>query len=201
MAYGHPGRDNQTSPAPTMMTNNVEVTRTYLQLTRRDELKPAQSSGARSETIQAVNCPASFYRYLYAEVGRFYHWTDRLPWTDEQIQAHLARPEITLWVMYCEGAPAGYFELERHSDGSIEIAYFGLIQEFLGRGLGKQLLTEAAEQAWRDGANRVWLHTCTLDDPAALPNYIKRGLVPFKEEKYFTTFSEEEARLGKWRKE
>jgi ribosomal protein S18 acetylase RimI-like enzyme len=179
----------------------IEVTRTYLQLTRRNELKPGRVDGSLAQTVQAVSCPASFYRYLYAEVGRFYHWTDRLPWTDEEIRAHLARPEITLWMIYYEGSPAGYFELERHLDGSTEIAYFGLIQEFLGLGLGKHLLTEAVERAWTDGADRVWLHTCTLDDPAALPNYLKRGLVPFKEEKYFTTISQEEARLGKWRKE
>jgi GNAT superfamily N-acetyltransferase len=88
--------------------------------------------------------------------------------------------------MYFEGSPAGYFELEKHDDGSIEIAYFGLLQEFLGRGLGKHLLSVAVEQAWSDGANRVWLHTCTLDDPAAMPNYIKRGFQPFNTEKYFT---------------
>ncbi|HSF23999.1 MAG TPA: GNAT family N-acetyltransferase [Blastocatellia bacterium] len=182
-------------------SKRIEVTRTYLQLTRPDELIPARAEGALTQTLHAVSCPASFYRYLYSEVGRFYHWTDRLPWSDKEIRAHLSRPEITLWVMYCDGSPAGYFELERHSDGSTEIAYFGLIQDFLGRGLGKRLLTEAVERAWTDGANRVWLHTCTLDDPAALPNYLKRGLVRFKEEKYFTTVSFEEARLGKWRKE
>lgn len=170
----------------------IEVTRTYLQLTRRDELKPSRVTHARHQTVQAVSCPPSFYRYLYAEVGRFYHWTDRLPWTDEAIQAHLARPEITLWVMYCEGSPAGYFELERHSDGSTEIAYFGLIQEFLGRGLGKHLLTAAAEQAWSEGPARVWLHTCTLDDAAALPNYLKRGFKPFKQEKYITQLAPDE---------
>jgi GNAT superfamily N-acetyltransferase len=95
-------------------------------------------------------------------------------------------------VMYDEGAPAGYFELERQADGSIEIAYFGLMQEFLGRGLGKHLLTVAAEQAWSDGANRVWLHTCTLDDAAAMPNYVKRGFKPFKQEKYFTQLAPDE---------
>ena len=178
----------------------IEVTRTYLQLTHTDELNAARLSEDRAEIVQVLNCQASFYRYLYAEVGRLYHWTDRLPWTDDEIRAHLARPAITLWVMVVEGAPAGYFELERHADGSIEIAYFGLLQEFLGRGLGKHLLTEAVARAWQQGANRVWLHTCTLDDPAALPNYLKRGFKPFKEEKYFATVSAEEEQQGKWRK-
>ena len=153
------------------------------------------------QVVEVPDCPASFYRYLYAEVGRLYHWTDRLIWTDEQTREHLARPAISLWVMYAAGAPAGYFELERHPDGSTEIAYFGLLQESLGRGLGKRLLTEAVDRAWEAGANRVWLHTCTLDDPAALPNYLKRGFKPFKEEKYTTIVSADEERAGKWRKE
>ena len=180
--------------------SRIEVTRTYLQLARPDDLKPARTDDAGIATAQARNCPASFYRYLYGEVGRLYHWIDRLSWTDNEIRAHLARPEITFWVMYGEGVPAGYFELERHADGSTEIAYFGLIQEFLGRGLGKHLLTEAVERAWQRDANRVWLHTCTLDDPAALPNYLKRGFQPFKQETYFTAVSEAEAQQGKWRK-
>jgi len=175
------------------------VTRTYLQLERPGDLNPARLEDPRIRIDRVAECPPSFFRYLYTEVGRFYHWIDRLPWTDEQIRAHLARPEITLWVMFSEGAPAGYFELEKHEDCSYEIAYFGLMQEFLGRGLGKHLLTEAVERAWSEGANRVWLHTCTLDDPAALPNYLKRGFVAFKEERYFTTVSVDEERQAKWR--
>ena len=178
----------------------TEVTRTYLHLARPEDLNTAHVGDSSLKIERVIDSPPSFYRYLYSEVGRFYHWTDRLPWTDEQIRSHLARPQITLWVMYCEGAPAGYFELERHEDGSIEIAYFGLIQEFLGRGLGKHLLTVAAEQAWHDGAKRVWLHTCTLDDAAALPNYLKRGFTPFKQETYIASISPEEAREGRWRK-
>jgi GNAT superfamily N-acetyltransferase len=177
----------------------IEVTRTYLQLTDADELNAANADD-RAQIIEVIDCPASFHRYLYGEVGRLYHWTDRLPWTDDETRAHLARPEIRLWVMVVAGAPAGYFELERHEDGSTEVAYFGLMQEYLGRGLGKHLLTAAVHQAWQTGANRVWLHTCTLDDPAALPNYLKRGFKPFKEEKYLTTVSAAEEQAGKWRK-
>jgi len=172
----------------------VEVTRTYLQLERPEDLLPAFIADPQIRIDRVVACPAAFYRFLYREVGRLYHWTDRLPWTDDKIREHLTRSEITLWVLYNEGAPAGYFELERHDDGSIEIAYFGLLPEFLGRGLGKHLLSVAAGQAWSDGANRVWLHTCTLDDPAAMPNYLKRGLKPFKQERYKTLLSAEEVR-------
>lgn len=86
--------------------------------------------------------------------------------------------------MTYDGETAGYFELRKCEDGSVEIAYFGLLPAFIGRGLGKHLLTCATEQAWAVGANRVWLHTCTLDDPAAKPNYLKRGFRPFKTEEY-----------------
>jgi GNAT superfamily N-acetyltransferase len=179
---------------------SVEVTRTYLQLTRPDDLKPSRVDDGNLRIEPVRECPASFYRYLYSEVGRLYHWVDRLVWTGEETRAHLAKAEITLWVMYYSGAPAGYFELERHEDGSTEIAYFGLIQEFLGRGLGKHLLSVAVERAWAGGANRVWLHTCTLDDPAALPNYLRRGFQPFRQETYLTTVTPEEEKQGKWRK-
>ena len=171
---------------------NIEVTRTYLQLLKPADLNSARVDDHRVRIDSVVDSPASFYRFLYAEVGRFYHWIDRLPWSDEDIRAHLERPEITLWVMYYQGSPAGYFELEKHDDGSTEIAYFGLLPEFIGRGLGKHLLSVAVEHAWSDGANRVWLHTCTLDDEAALPNYIKRGFQPFKTETYVTEVAPDE---------
>jgi GNAT superfamily N-acetyltransferase len=162
----------------------IEVTRTYLEMRSRSELKAARSDDPSVRIEQMPVCSPSFYRNLYVEVGKNYHWIDRLPWTDEQIAAHLNLPEITLWLMSFDAAIAGYFELRKCEDGSVEIAYFGLLPEFLGRGLGKHLLTCATEQAWADGANRVWLHTCTLDDPAALPNYLKRGFRPFKTEEY-----------------
>ncbi|HWN66413.1 MAG TPA: GNAT family N-acetyltransferase [Haliangium sp.] len=179
---------------------HIEVTRTYLQLARVEDFKPSRIDDERVRIEAVARCPASFYRFLYREVGRFYHWADRLGWTDDQIRTHLARPEITLWAMYAEGSPAGYFELERHGDGAFEIAYFGLLTEFFGRGLGKHLLSEAVERAWAAGANRVWLHTCTLDDPAALPNYKARGFTPFEQETYVTTVTPEEEQSGRWRK-
>ncbi|MFS8084916.1 MAG: GNAT family N-acetyltransferase [Acidobacteriota bacterium] len=167
-----------------MTPSTIEVTRTYLEMRDPAELQAARSDDPRIRIEQMHNCPASFFRYLYVEVGRSYRWLDRLPWTDEQILAHLKQPENTMWLMTYDGAPAGYFELRKCEDGSREVAYFGLLPEFLGRGLGKHLLTCAVEQSWSDGANRVWLHTCTLDGKAAMPNYLKRGFRPFKTEKY-----------------
>ena len=164
--------------------STIEITRTYLEMRDASELLAAHCDDPSVRVDQMDDCSPSFYRKLYVEVGQNYHWIDRLPWTDEQIAAHLRQPEVTLWLMTQDGATAGYFELRRCEDGSVEIAYFGLLPEFLGRGLGKHLLTCATRQAWADGANRVWLHTCTLDDPAALPNYLKRGFKPVKTEVY-----------------
>ena len=172
----------------------VEVKRTYLELTVRAQLE-ACATDVHSARIERVrDCPCSFFRYLYREVGRNYQWVDRLGWSDVEINAYLSRPGVSIWAMYQGGSPAGYFELSHSAeDGSTEIAYFGLLPDFIGRGLGKLLLARAIDEAWASGATRVWLHTCTLDDPAAMPNYLKRGFRPYKEETYRTTLAVEEA--------
>jgi len=164
----------------------ITVTRTYLEMTSPGDLKPAGSvqPGVRLEKLTA--CPWHFYRYLYTEVGRPHHWRDRLPWTEEQFREWLAGPSA-LWLLSVEGAPAGFFELRTHSDNSVEIAYFGLLPEFQARGLGKYLLSRAVEAAWAAGPSRVWLHTCTLDHPGALPNYLERGFRTVREERYEVT--------------
>jgi len=163
----------------------VEVERTYLQLRSPEALRAAPPPGSECRVEPMLECPPSFLRYLYAEVGRAYHWVDRLAWTDEQLRDRLARPEVSVHLLTVSGGPAGYFELERHpGDGSVEIAYFGLLPAFLGRGLGKFLLSEATMRAFEQGATRVWMHTCTLDDAAALPNYRARGFEPYRTETY-----------------
>ena len=166
------------------MTEEIEVTRTYLELNDRTGFRAARIDDDDIRVVRTARCTVSFYRYLYREVGERYHWRDRNNWNDETVQRNIDNPRIAIWVMYVAGVPAGYFELCRHADASVEIVHFGLLPEFMGHGLGKHLLTVATEEAWRDGARRVWLHTCSLDDKAALPNYLKRGYVPFREEKY-----------------
>lgn len=162
----------------------VEVLRTYLELADPETLRPAGCPDPQARVELVTACPPSFLRYLYAEVGRRYLWLDRLGWTDEQFADRFADPSVTLHLLSVAGARAGYFELERHGDGSVQVAYFGLLREFIGRGLGKYLLTRAVGEAFALGASRVWLHTCTLDDPAALPNYLARGFRKVREETY-----------------
>jgi len=165
----------------------VSVKRTYLEMTAADDLVPAATPDPEPPIERLDQCPPSFFRYLYAEVGRKYHWTDRLTWSDDRARIHLADPTVSLWLLGSPAAPAGYFELKRHEDDSVEIAYFGLMPDFTGRGWGKYLLTRAVQAAWETAPRRVWLHTCTLDHPAALPNYIRRGFRPFREETYTAT--------------
>jgi GNAT superfamily N-acetyltransferase len=161
----------------------IDAQRTYLEMTMR----PAEHRGlpdAACRLERVITCPPSFYRFLYAEVGRPWHWLDRLSWRDEMIKSHLDQQRLELWVLYCDGAPAGFAELKREDEGSVEIAYFGLLPEFLGRRLGGAFLSAVLDEAWRPGTRRVWLHTCTLDHPWALPNYLKRGFRVFREESY-----------------
>jgi GNAT superfamily N-acetyltransferase len=160
------------------------VVRTYLEMRSPGELRPATVPNPAPELNRLERCSVELFRYLYEEVGRAYRWTDRLSWSDETIRNYLDTPGISIWLMSVDSAPAGYFELREHEDRSVEIVYFGLLPESIGRGWGKFLLTRAVESAWQLGVERVWLHTCTLDHPAALPNYLKRGFRPVREEVY-----------------
>jgi GNAT superfamily N-acetyltransferase len=162
----------------------VQVVRTYLEMRSPEDLRVARDPRHPARLERIEDCPVSFFRYLYAEVGRAYHWVDRLKWSDDQVRTHLADPGVSLWLLSSGGAPAGYFELRRHQDDSVEVAYFGLLPEFVGRGWGGHLLTLAVREAWGMRPERVWLHTCTLDHPAALPNYLKRGFRPVRDETY-----------------
>ncbi|HZB25844.1 MAG TPA: GNAT family N-acetyltransferase [Vicinamibacterales bacterium] len=162
--------------------------RTYLEMRDRAQLRRAPAPPVPNVRIDQVHdCPPSFWRYLYTEVGAKYHWHDRLPWTRGQIARYLADPALSLYVMWVSGAPAGYFELRVEADGAVEIVYFGLLEQFTGRGLGAYMLSEAVTRAWAAGATLVWLHTNTLDHPAALPNYIKRGFTITRTEEYEVT--------------
>lgn len=176
---------NPDAPPPAA-SRTVEVTRTYLRLQRPTDLRPARLSDPRLAYVPLTAPTVAQSRHYYAVVGDTWHWHDRNAWSDEQYAAYLARPGVALWVLRFGDEDAGYVEYERHADGSIEIALFGLLPRFIGRGFGKHLLTVAVEEAWRQRPHMVWLHTCSLDSPRALPNYKARGFVPFREERYTT---------------
>lgn len=161
----------------------IPTTVTYLEMTDPGQLRGAETDDPRVAMVEVRGCTVSFYRYLYGAVGSGYTWVERTRWSDERLAARLGDPRTSLWVMLYDGCPAGYFELWRDDDADVEIAYFGLIPEFLGRGLGKHLLTAAVRSAWahEPRPRRIWLHTCTLDAPQALPNYLARGFTKYDE--------------------
>lgn len=132
--------------------------------------------------LERVTAPApAFLRFLYVTVGHDWSWTDRLPWTDDQWLARQADPAVEFWVGLERGAPAGYFELARQTDGrTVELAYFGLLPHEVGRGQGRAMLSIAVERAWAMGASRVYVNTCSLDHPNALGNYEARGFRLFE---------------------
>jgi GNAT superfamily N-acetyltransferase len=162
----------------------ARAVRTYLQMLSPDDLDGAPAPAADAVVERVDRCPPADWRALYGEVGREYHWVDRLAWTDDDISAYLRDPALELWVLRSGGETAGYFELRAEPDGAVEVAYFGLLPAFVGQGLGKFLLTRAVERAWARGATRVWLHTSSLDHPSALPNYLARGFSIWKQEIY-----------------
>lgn len=124
-----------------------------------------------------------YYRFLYDAVGREYKWLSRRKLADTELAAVIGDPQNELHVLYVDGSPAGYAELDRRQGEEIELIQFGLMRGFHGQGLGTWFLQWTIDTAWSYQPKRFWLHTCTLDHPAAVPMYKKAGLVQFKEEK------------------
>jgi GNAT superfamily N-acetyltransferase len=161
------------------------VTRTYLELATPKAFRPAFGSFPEIRLERVLHPEPELYRTCYRTVGEAFHWRDRWDWTDAEIRAHLAQPEITLHVATRNGLLAGWYELRQVPDeDSVEVAYFGLVPSEFGRGLGKHLLSCAVRDAWALSPRRVWLHTCTLDHPNAVPNYRARGFAPYRTETF-----------------
>lgn len=158
------------------------VTTWYLEQRERAQLKPARVPSPAPQFIRAEIPSPALNRYLYTHVGGDWYWQDRLSWTYARWMQWLDRPQVQTWVMHERGTPAGYFELEKQPSDDVEIAYFGLAPEFIGRGLGGHLLTVCLEKAWAMNAKRVWVHTCSLDHPVALKAYQARGMTLYKTE-------------------
>jgi len=158
---------------------------TYLEMRSRDQLRPKRAD-ARFQVREKRNRDWRFNRDLYFRVGEQWDWIDKRSWTDEQWKEYAAAAELCTFAGYYDDMLAGYYELRRDADGGVEIAYFGLLPEFIGRGLGGVLLTSAIEEAWARGGEivptRVWVHTCNRDHPQALANYQARGMIVYKVE-------------------
>ena len=154
---------------------------TYLEMTSQTQLRPAVCTDPKFSISEETGGDWHLNKALYQRVGSSWRWTDKLTWTDEQWQAYAASPKIRTFIASYDGRTAGYFKLS-NDGGEVEIAYFGLLPEYIGKGLGGALLTRAIEEAWRMKPRRVWVHTCNLDHDAALANYKARGMVVYKTE-------------------
>lgn len=153
-----------------------EVTITYLQMTAAAELKPRRTADPRFAVREATVRQWRVNRFLYSLVGEAWDWTDKLAWSEAQWQEYVGSDAVRTSLAFFDGSIAGYYELRRDGEASVEIVYFGLAPDFIGRGFGAALLTDALERAWAWDAKRVWVHTCTLDHPAAVANYQARGM-------------------------
>jgi GNAT superfamily N-acetyltransferase len=139
----------------------------YLEL---GELRPATAPhDLRIEHAAVPYGPLN--RFFYVEIGRDFHWVDRLGWPAQRWQLWAERVET--WVAYDQGTPAGYAEIQSLTDRA-EIAFFGLLEPFRGRGIGGALLTKATQRCL-ELSDRVTVNTCELDGPHALRNYEARG--------------------------
>ena len=160
---------------------SVDVKVFYLEmLTPGQQSLPPLPDGCM--ILHALRPPVSFYRYLYNTIGQAYHWYSRGKLSDAELAAVLSDPRNEVHVLYADGVPAGFAELDRRVEGEIELVQFGLMPEFIGKGLGKAFLRRIIDKVWSGQPRRFWLHTCTLDHAAALPNYLKAGFAVYREE-------------------
>ena len=159
----------------------VEVTVYYLEM-----LAPSHRCvAAPRNDLTVVHVPSPtvpYYRSLYDAVGKEYHWLSRRKMSDDALATLLVDPLNELHVLHVAGTPTGFAELDRRRDDEIELVQFGLMAPFIGQGLGKWFLQWVIDKAWSYGPKCLWLHTCTLDHPAAMSNYTKAGFVLFRQE-------------------
>lgn len=155
---------------------------TYLEMTERPKPSHWAPAAGKWAFMLADRPTPSFYRYLYDTVGEPWLWYERRALGEEELAAIIHDPKVDIYVLYADGVPAGFAELDRRNSPDIELAYFGLIPDFVGRGLGPYLLSQALEEAWSHEPERLWVHTCTLDHPKALAVYQRAGFTPYKQE-------------------
>ena len=122
-------------------------------------------------------------KFFYKNIGKKHKWIDRLIWTETQWIDYVSNKNVKTYVFKFKNDLAGFFELISHDEKKeVEIAYFGLLEEFQNKKLGSYLLFKAIQKSFKGDTNRVWVHTCSLDHKNALNNYIARGMKIFKTE-------------------
>ena len=155
----------------------TEIQRKFLEINSIQDLLGALPPNETCK-ISLIDPPDfQLNKFFYKQIGKSYHWIDRLVWTDKNWIEYISNTNLLTFVLKNKEEIAGFFELIHHRDKlEIEIAYFGLLKEFFGKKLGGFMLSEAIKKSFTFNIKRVWVHTCSLDHPHALKNYLSRGM-------------------------
>tara|TARA_B100000614_G_scaffold252614_1_gene265495 strand:- start:56 stop:559 length:504 start_codon:yes stop_codon:yes gene_type:complete len=159
------------------------INRNYLEILSLEEL--IESNNPSDKFILELVEPLNFQlnKFFYKNIGKNHKWVDRLIWNEKQWIDYTTNTKVKTFVLKKGDDLVGYFELIFHNDkNEIEIAYFGLLEEYRNQKLGSYLLSLAIKESFKDKPGRVWLHTCSLDHKNALNNYLSRGMKIFKKE-------------------
>ena len=160
-----------------------EVQRNYLEINSIQDLNEVIEPN-RHYSLNLLE-PTNFQlnKFFYKNIGKKHKWIDRLIWVDAQWIDYVSNNNVKTYVLKFKEDLAGFFELIPHSEKKeVEIAYFGLLEEFQNKKLGSYLLSQAIKKSFKENIDRVWVHTCSLDHKNALNNYIARGMKIFKTE-------------------
>jgi GNAT superfamily N-acetyltransferase len=160
-----------------------EVLRNYLEINSIQDLNEViKPNGDYSlNLLEPINFQIN--KFFYKNIGKKHKWIDRLVWTEEQWIDYVSNKNVKTYVFKFKDDLVGFFELISHCEKKeVEIAYFGLLEEFQNKKLGSYLLSQAIKKSFKGSINRVWVHTCSLDHKNALNNYIARGMKIFKTE-------------------
>ena len=175
-----------------MVRGSIETTVTYLEMTVAPPPHAPQNQPPGAAINRLVRPTVAQYRALYEHAGRHWTWTARTLMADGDLAAIIEDARVEIFVVSEGGTDAGYVELDGRDAPDLELAYLGIFPEHLGRGLGRWALAWAIQYAWRERSpSRLWVHTCTLDHPAALPLYKKAGFKAYAERSEYVDLLEE----------
>jgi GNAT superfamily N-acetyltransferase len=160
----------------------VETTITYLRMAAPPPHIPPMPSSPRLALMKAEDISLHYYRYLYGTVGGHWLWLERRELDDDALSSKIHRAGIEIFVLYANGSPAGYYELDFGDRARTNLAYFGLMPEWTGLRIGPWMLGCAITEGFSRGASEMTVNTCTLDHPAALPLYQRLGFRPVRRE-------------------
>ena len=154
-----------------------KIIRNFLEIKFLNELKHKKKPNNEYIVKKVSSEDFQLNKFFYKQIGRNYHWNDRLAWDDKKWINYVSNPNVFTFVLKNNENIAGFFELIYHkSKSEIEIAYFGLLKEYMGKKLGAYMLSEAIKTSFLYNIKRVWVHTCSLDHKNALKNYLSRGM-------------------------